>query len=72
MITTDRKIRIYDDTGSGDTFIVDKILSERDKIIVASVINEWYEGSIDVVINKINGNVLSDELHFYYAENFDN
>jgi len=72
MITTDRKIRIYDDTRSGDTFEVDKILFEDDTLIVVSVINEWYTGSIKVTINKNSGVVVSDELHFYYAENFDN
>ena len=69
MITTERMIRIFDDTGSGDDFSVSELLYEDNELILCNVFNEWYEGTFKVMIYKENGKVFANRLNFYYAEN---
>lgn len=70
MITTEKKIRIYDDTGNGDSFDMIKLLYESENLILCNVINEWYEGELTVLIYKDSNDVFSKELNFYLAENY--
>jgi len=70
MINTTEKIKIFDDTGSGDDFISSKILYENDEIILCEVENEWYEKPLTVMIYKNKHEVCSKELMFYLAENY--
>ena len=65
MITADKKIRIFDDTGSGDDFVSTDILYEDSDIIVCNVFNEWYEGTFKVVIYKEDSDVSSNAAYFY-------
>lgn len=69
MVDSNKKIRIYDDTGSGDSFDVKDILFEDDTLIIATVVNEWYSEPLKVMIEKESRVVLHSELRFYYAEN---
>jgi hypothetical protein len=70
MITTNKKIRVYDDTGSGDVFELTKVLYEDEGHIVALVENEWYDVPLKVFIDKNKREVFHSELQFYYAENY--
>lgn len=69
MIDWKKKLRIYDDTGSGDDFDVTNILFEDDDIIVAESENEWYEEPLKVMIYKKSRDVVSKELMFYLVDN---
>ncbi len=69
MIDSKKKISIYDDTGRGDEFEVNKILYEDDTIIVAEASNEWYSKPLKVIIYKEDGEVACQELLFYLAKN---
>lgn len=69
MITTKKKIEIFDDTGRGDSFEVEKVLYEDEEIILCTVINEWYEKPFIVLIYKKDGVVSSRDLRFYLAKN---
>ena len=59
-------IRIYDDTGSGPSYIINQIDYENADIIVGSLNtdNERY----NILINKKTKEVLSVDFRFYYAE----
>jgi len=70
MITTEKKIRIYDDTGSGDSFEMTKVLYENENLVLCNVINEWYNGELTILIYKDSNDVSSKELNFYLAENY--
>lgn len=54
MITTEKKIRIFDDTGRGDSFEMTKVLYENEKLILCNVINEWYNGELTMLIRMRN------------------
>lgn len=66
-----KPIKLFDDTGRGDEFDVTKILYEDTKLIVVKATNEWYKGSIELVIYKKNNKVAGDDYCFtyYYAKN---
>lgn len=52
MITTDKKIKICDDTGSGDDLFVVDILYENNKLILCIVDDyeyESYDGSFSPI-----------------------
>lgn len=70
MINTDENIRIYDDTGSGDSFDIESVLYEDDTIIIGLVVDEMYEYPLKVMIEKDSRTVSNNELNFYYAENY--
>lgn len=71
MIDTSKNVRIYDDTGGGDTFELREVLYEDDTTIIGNVYNDdWYDGPLKVMINKVKGTVAHDELNFYLAENY--
>lgn len=69
MVTTKKKIIIFDDLGSGDEFELKKILYENEKIIVGEAGNEWYKKNFEVLIYKDTGELLSKDLIFYSAKN---
>jgi hypothetical protein len=70
MITTEKKIRIYNDIGSSDSFETITVLYENENIILCNVINEWYDGQLTVLIYKESHVVVSKDLYFYFAENY--
>lgn len=70
MIDSKKKIKIYDDTGSGDDFTVSNVLFEDDISIVCNVVNEWYSGSISIMIDKKTKIVYGKGFDFYYAKNY--
>jgi hypothetical protein len=70
MITTENKIRIYDDTGRGDSFEMTNVLYENENLILCNVMNEWYENELSILIYKESREVVSNELNFYLAENY--
>lgn len=70
MITTEKKIRIYDDTGNGDSFEMTNVLYENGNLILCNVMNEWYNEELTVLIYKDSKDVSSKELNFYFAENY--
>jgi hypothetical protein len=70
MITTETKIRIYDDTGRGDSFEMTNVLYENENLILCNVMNEWYKNELSILIYKESCEVVSKELNFYLAENY--
>ncbi len=64
-----KKIEIFDDTGSGDSFDVSEILYENDEVILCKVHNDWYDPDMTVLIYKKDKTVISQELRFYLAHN---
>jgi hypothetical protein len=78
-LDTNKKIRIYDDTGSGDTFEVTNILYEDNHIIIGEASDEemrtdststWYLKNFKVMINRFTRKVVSFDFNFYLAENY--
>jgi len=62
-------MKIFDDTGHNDDFEVTNILYEDDDVMVAEVTNEdWYDGSLKVMIDKESREVYHKELSFYLFE----
>jgi len=65
MIDTTKPIRFYDDTGSGEDFIMEEILFENDKVCLCTA------GENTILFDKHTRVVSCTELDFYYAENIE-
>ena len=64
MITTSKKIKLYDDTGRNEGYIVKNILFENNNIIVGTITVR--KTTHEVLIYKKNNIVVSSVLDFYY------
>jgi hypothetical protein len=72
MITTKKKILLFDDTGRNDDYIVTKVLFQNREIIVCNVkgiYSALCRKSFSVMIYKKDGEVVSKKIRFYYAKN---
>lgn len=67
IITTTKKIKLYDDTGRNDGYIVKDILFENDNIIVGNI--TFRKTTHEVLIYKKNNIVVCSVLDFYYGKN---
>ena len=71
-IVIDAKGRIYDDTGSGDDFLINKILYKDEDSMVALVVNEWCDSPLKVFIDLEDMTVSHKGVEFYLYEESDN
>jgi hypothetical protein len=69
MLRIENKIRIYDDTGNGESYDVTKILYQTETEILCKVITDFC-GEISILIDLNTNEVCSNKLRFYYAENY--
>lgn len=72
MIEIDEDIRIYDDTGRGETYDIEKILYYDEDIIVAQLVHSNFDEPVHLIINRHTRVVSSEQLEFYYAHNYVN
>lgn len=70
MITTDKDIRIFDDTGKGDTYDINNIIYSDEYVITVKIEHPDFEQPVYACINKHSHKVSCDELPFYLAENY--
>ena len=70
MVTINKPIRIFDDTGKRDSYDIDNIIYSDDYIITAKIDSPDFDNPVYVIINKHSGNVMSEDLRFYIAENY--
>ena len=69
MITTEQDIRIFDDTGKGETYEVSNILHENEDEIIAKM-EIANSGPFSIIIDKTTCMVTSNKLDHYIAENY--
>lgn len=72
MIELNQDIRIYDDTGCGETYDIENIIYSDDNIIVAQLVHPDFNESVHLIINRHTRVVSCEQLEFYYAENYVN
>ena len=69
-IDTKKPIRFFDDRGKNNSeLILDKILYENNTICLGTIKDGELEGGPEILFNKINGKVLTENLQFWQAEN---
>jgi len=70
MIDAFTPIRIFDDTGRGESYEIDNMIYSDENIIVAKIIHSDFDHDVYVIINKHSSNVTSEDFQFYLAENY--
>jgi len=70
MITSNKKIRVYDDRSRGETYNVVEIVYEDDSTLMTKL-DDSYDETKYILIDKHTREVLTKTLESYYAENFD-
>jgi len=69
MITSNKKIRVYDDRSRGETYNVVEIVYEDDSTLMTKL-DDSYDETKYILIDKHTREVLTKTLETYYAENY--